>query len=201
MASVDEADGMVDSTGRRRLSWPSLPPANAGKDERFHRTLQAEVISRSRDDSFSGCQIAFDDWRAVYNLRRPHEALDLNTPVTRYSVSPRAFPEVLPTMMYSPRDEVRKVQSQGEVHFRGKIYVVSHAFRGHQVALRPSEVDGVWDVFYHHQWIACVDERTGACSCRREERVEAGAPGSQASVRSAHSGPAAGGVLRNAGRP
>ena len=35
-----------------------------------------------------------------YNLQRPHHALDLNTPASRYTVSPRPFPETLPTVDY-----------------------------------------------------------------------------------------------------
>ena len=37
------------------------------------------------------CQEAFDRWRTVYNMERPHQALEL--PISRYAPSPRRFPE------------------------------------------------------------------------------------------------------------
>ncbi|MCH8149580.1 MAG: transposase [Planctomycetes bacterium] len=76
------------------------------KDERFHRTLQPEVLNRRRPSSFSSCQATFDEWRNTYNLHRPHEALDLDTPVSRYSVSSCAFPETLPPVEHGPGDQV-----------------------------------------------------------------------------------------------
>ncbi len=166
-----------------------------GKDERFHRTLQAEVLNDNRHDNFPAYQRAFDEWRGTYNLRRPHEALSLETPVRRYWVSPRSFPEVLPAATYGPCDEVRKVQGKGEVHFRGGVYAVGRAFCGQRVGLRPTDTDGVWDVYFHDQQIARVDQRTGRCVCERRGWEESEAPARQAYVRSAHSGPAGEGAL------
>lgn len=56
------------------------------------------------------CQRAFDRWRTVYNVERPHEALDLAPPATRYRLSPRGFPEALPPITYDQGELVRKVQ-------------------------------------------------------------------------------------------
>ena len=176
-------------------------PQTQGKDERFHRTLQTEVLNRHRPSSFSSCQTTFDEWRQTYNLHRPHEALDLDVPVSRYWVSSRAYPETLPSVEHGPGDQVRKVQGKGEFHFRGKVYVVGRAFHGHRIGLRPSEIDGVWDVYFCHQRIARLDERTRTCECRRQGGGDGISPGCQPSVRSAHTGPAAGGVPRHAGRP
>lgn len=47
-------------------------PQTQGKDERFHRTLKAEVTSRRVFAELSECQQAFDHWRSVYNTERPH---------------------------------------------------------------------------------------------------------------------------------
>ncbi|MFT3990142.1 MAG: integrase core domain-containing protein [Luteolibacter sp.] len=51
-------------------------PQTQGKEERFHRTLKAEVLSRTtvwRD--LSHCQDAFRSWREIYNHERRHESL------------------------------------------------------------------------------------------------------------------------------
>ena len=42
------------------------------------------------------CQPRFEAWRLIYNLERPHEALEMAVPASRYRESPRSFPEQLP---------------------------------------------------------------------------------------------------------
>ena len=73
-------------------------PQTQGKDERFHRTMTVEVLQGSSFTDLAHCQRAFDLWRDIYNLERPHDALDLATPATKYQVSQRLFPEVLPPL-------------------------------------------------------------------------------------------------------
>src|SRR4051794_11186408 len=43
------------------------PPQTQGKEERFHRTLKAEVLQRPPFESLAQAQQTFDRWRAVYN--------------------------------------------------------------------------------------------------------------------------------------
>lgn len=123
-------------------------PQTQGKDERFHRTLKTELLLRQGFDSLSSAQEAFDRWRERYNLIRPHEALGLRPPVTRYQSSPRSFPETLPPIEYDSSDEVRKVQGNGEIYFRGQEYSVGRGLTGLPVALRATDVEDVWDVFF-----------------------------------------------------
>ena len=101
-------------------------------------------------------QHAFDVWRDVYNLRRPHEALDHATPASRYQPSSRPFPVSLPPIEYAPGDQVRRVQDKGRISFRGREFRVSRGFTGEPVGLRPT-TDGVWAVYYCHQQIGQVD--------------------------------------------
>jgi transposase InsO family protein len=132
-------------------------PQTQGKEERFHRTLTAEVLTRRPVwQSLVEVQHAFDTWRDVYNLQRPHEALGDVPPVSRYQPSARPFPTSLPPIAYAPGDQVRKVQQKGRIHFRGRELLVSRAFIGEPVALRAA-ADGVWDVYYCHQRVGHVD--------------------------------------------
>ncbi len=134
-------------------------PQTQGKEERFHRTLALEVLARRPTwQSLTEVQRAFDAWRDIYNLRRPHEALGHVPPASRYQPSPRPFPARLPTIEYPPGDCVRKVQQKGLIHFRGQELLVSRAFIGEPVALRATD-DGIWDVYYCHQRIGRVDLR------------------------------------------
>jgi hypothetical protein len=134
-------------------------PQTQGKEERFHRTLEAEVLKGRTFLKLSEVQDAFDAWRDVYNISRPHQAIKMATPVSKYKVSPRLYPETLPPLEYGPEDLVRKVQDQGRIDFRGRRVNVSKAFRGELVAFRPTERDGVWDIIFHIHRIATIDER------------------------------------------
>jgi hypothetical protein len=97
-------------------------------------------------------QTRFDQWRQVYNHQRPHQALGIAVPASRYQVSPRSFPEVLPAIEYAPGDVVRKAQDQRKISFHNRDFRVGKAFRGYLVALRPTLQDGVFTVhFCSHQ--------------------------------------------------
>ncbi len=135
-------------------------PQTQGKDERFHRTLQAEVLRYERFCDLDGCQHRFDAWRQLYNHERPHEALGMQVPASRYQLSPRAFPEVLPPIEYGPDDWVRKVGDKGRLSFRGRFFTVPKAFKGYPVALRHTVTDGVMEVVFCSHTIAQIDLRT-----------------------------------------
>jgi transposase InsO family protein len=134
-------------------------PQTQGKDERFHRTLVAEVLQGQHFDNLTVCQTRFDAWREVYNAQRPHEALGLGVPASRYSASRRAFPETLPPLEYSPGDTVRTVAANGVIGFRGRPWRVGKAFRGQRVGVRSTTTDGVWAVYFGVQEVASLDLR------------------------------------------
>jgi transposase InsO family protein len=137
-------------------------PQTQGKDERFHRSLKAEVLDRNSFCDLNACQHAFDNWRHVYNHERPHEALGLDTPDTRYRISPRCFPERLPDIAYASADIVRKVDSDGFISFKSPPWRIGKPFRGEPVALRPTDTDGGFDVHYCQHRVATLDLRTDA---------------------------------------
>ena len=133
-------------------------PQTQGKDERFHRTLVFEVLRHFNFINFAHCQREFDRFRDRYNLVRPHDALDLDTPVSRYRPSPIPFPETLPPVEYPPDLEVRKVQAEGWFSYRGKTFRVSKALRGFPIALRQSDPnDSIREVLFCHQLLATID--------------------------------------------
>ena len=134
-------------------------PQTVGKDERFHRTLKAEVLSGRLFRDLEHCQSHFDSWRDIYNFERPHEALKMKVPAERYQPSALSFPEALPPIEYSPGDIVRKVQSHGWISFRGYHFKIPKALRGHPVALRPTTEDGTFDVFFCHMRVSRIDLR------------------------------------------
>jgi len=126
-------------------------PQTQGKDERFHRTLKAEVLSTRAFTDLEHCQKHFDVWRNIYNLKRPHESLDLQRPADRYQPSPREYPETLAPLEYEPGDIVRKVQKGGYVSFKGNWYKITTGLEGQPIGMRPTNEDGVYDVRYAAQ--------------------------------------------------
>lgn len=138
-------------------SRPYHPQTN-GKDERFHRSLKAEVLNGRSFDDLAHVQAALDRWRDVYNRERPHEALRLATPCSRYQVSPRPFPDTLPDIAYGPDDQIVRVKWDGKLPFKGRIYKVSNALVLHDVAIRPRPTeDGIFDVYYAHHQCLTID--------------------------------------------
>jgi transposase InsO family protein len=134
-------------------------PQTQGKDERFHRTLKAEVIQGRTFADLAACQQRFDPWRQVYNHERPHEALDLAVPASRYRPSLRPFPEVLPEWEYGAGDAVRKVACDGTISFKGRPIDLGKALRGERVAVRPTVEDGVFGIYFGVHRVAQADLR------------------------------------------
>jgi transposase InsO family protein len=135
-------------------------PQTLGKDERFHRTLNEDVLRSQLFEDLNHCQRHFDDWREIYNLLRPHEAIGMKPPGMRYRPSTRTLPERLEPIQYGPGAIVRKVQDKGEIYYQGRVYVLGRALRGFPVCLRHCDLDGMINVYFCHQQIAQIDLTT-----------------------------------------
>ena len=132
-------------------------PQTQGKEERFHRTLQTELLSRAQWRDLAHCQAAFDRWRESYNCERPHDALALAVPASRYQPSLRAFPATLPAIAYPTGVAVRRVQQGGQLSFQGRTLRVPKAFAGYPVGLQPTSTDGIFDVWFCEHRITQLD--------------------------------------------
>ena len=138
-------------------SRPAHPQTN-GKDERFHRTMQAEVLLGRHFQDLDDAQHHFSRWRHVYNFERPHEAIGMNTPASRYKPSPRSMPAELPEVQYGPDDIVRRVGDGGRISIHGHKLRVGKALVGQDVALRPRhDRDGAFDVYFCHHKLDAID--------------------------------------------
>jgi transposase InsO family protein len=135
-------------------SAPYHPQTN-GKIERFHRSLKAEVLGGQPFADLAQAQSAFAKWRGIYNGQRPHDALGLQTPASRYRASPVRYPETLPPVEYPQTDTVAVVKWNGEVHFKGRQLRVSSALLKQPIAFRADpQHDGQYDVFFcHHRFM------------------------------------------------
>jgi transposase InsO family protein len=134
-------------------------PQTQGKLERFNRTLELDVITGRRFTDLDAVQTAFDRWRHTYNQERPHDALGLATPLSRYAASLRAFPEQLPPVVYDAGDLVRRVDASGRIGWAGRRWAISDALAGQEVGVRPTLVDGVVEVRFGRRLVRTLDQR------------------------------------------
>lgn len=140
-------------------SRPAHPQTN-GKEERFHRSLKAEVLHNKHFATLEEVQSVFDAWRQVYNHERPHQALGMNTPDKRYRPSALAYPTTLPEIAYAEGDLVQTVGWDGKIVVQGKRFKVSNALHRHPIAARAHpDTDGLYDLYYCHQRFAQIDLR------------------------------------------
>jgi len=134
-------------------------PQTQGKDERFHRTLKADVLQSHGFRNLQHVQEKFDPYRHVYNYERPHQALSMAVPASRYQISARSFPEALPAIEYDEIDQVRRVMPKGFLWFQKKRIGVGKAFAGNPVAIRPTVDDGIFEVYFCRYRIASFNIR------------------------------------------
>lgn len=125
---------------------PGRPDQN-GRHERMHKTLKGSVITPPAA-TLRQQQQAFERFRREFNELRPHEALDMDTPASRYRPSARSYPEKLPEVEYSGDCPVRRVRSNGEIKWRGELVYTSQALIGEPIELKES-LKGGWDVYFH----------------------------------------------------
>ena len=147
---------------RVSFSAPYHPQTN-GKLERFHRTLDIEVLAGRHFADHAAVQRAFDAWRPCYNCERPHEALKLQTPVQRYRPSPLPYREQPAPIEYPSTDCVLTVGWNGFIHFKGRRLRVSSALHRLPIGIRANtQVDGLHDVYFCHQRFMQIDLRQQA---------------------------------------
>lgn len=153
-------------------------PQSRGKNERFHRTLDAEVFALRRFDDLNQVQHVFDRWRQVYNFERPHQALDQEVPASRYRPSPRPMPDRLGKAEYDAGEIVRTVGlTKDYISFKGRLWKVPRAFRGERVAIRPLATDGHYAIHFGAHQIAKIDLTNNESVGHVSEQPSAISPG------------------------
>lgn len=124
---------------------PGHPEQN-GRHERMHRTLKDEPASEP-GRNLAEQQRLFDLWRAQFNDERPHEALSLRPPASRYSVSGRPYPVEPRSPEYGRDIQVRRVHRQGYVRWQGQELRLTTLIGGEPVGFRELG-DELWELFY-----------------------------------------------------
>jgi transposase InsO family protein len=108
--------------GIRSLHGRPYHPQTQGKVERLHGTLERE------HPNSEPTQQTLESFRTRYNWERPHEALDMKTPGTRYVPSPRKRPDKLPEPFFPKGTVTRVPDMNGVFSYKGKRYKAGKAF-------------------------------------------------------------------------
>lgn len=140
-------------------------PQTQGKEERFHRTLKAEVIStRQNWNDLGHCAEAFAKWQEVYNFERTHESNNDEIPGDHYHPSDRCYAEEMESVEvdshYLDRDLKRKVDRSGNISLKGCLYYVGVGLHGDRVGLRANS-EG-YTVYYGWKLLGLIDPKTEA---------------------------------------
>jgi len=115
------------------LHWGRIRhPQTQGKVERFHGELQRALQRRPpRGD----LQSWLDEFRWEHNYVRPHEALGMQTPETRWRRSERPYDANPPAWEYPVGSWVLKVDCEGKITLKGANWLISRALSGERVCL------------------------------------------------------------------
>ena len=145
---------------------PGCPQQN-GRHERMHRTLKADT-TRPPAANPAEQQARFDMFQCDFNEQRPHEALDQATPASCHQASPRPYPDRIEEPWYDADHQVRRVRTDGTIHWRGESLFVSEALVGEPVGLSETN-DGAWIVRFVDIPLGLIDaegQKFRNCSTR-----------------------------------
>lgn len=77
-------DRICRENGIDHLLTAPRSPTTTGKIERFHRTLRSEFLTGRTFADLKTAQAELDTWVRSYNTQRPHQALGMATPSSRF---------------------------------------------------------------------------------------------------------------------
>lgn len=85
-------DRICRENGIDHLLTAPRSPTTTGKIERFHRTLRQEFLTGRTFEDLERAQAELDGWVASYNGDRPHSALGMATPASRFTADETGRP-------------------------------------------------------------------------------------------------------------
>jgi transposase InsO family protein len=134
-------------------------PQTQGKVERFHRTMKNYVTHKGGAKSWLEWKRLLEEFREEYNHVRPHEALDMAVPASRYEPSKKCYNPRPREWEYPLGSIVKRLNTQGCMNFEGKRLFVCEALAGEWV--RVEEVEDKQLVSYRKMYIREVDKILG----------------------------------------
>jgi transposase InsO family protein len=138
------------------FSDPAHPEQN-GRHERMHRDLKAACAKPAAYDLIAQ-QRRLNRFVREYNNVRPHEALDMQTPLSQHDFSTRPFPEKIRQFDYLPHMKVLKVTQNGSMRWGAYHWVyLTQSLSGKFVGAEQIG-DTIWKVYYRKVFLGYFNE-------------------------------------------
>ncbi len=134
-------------------------PQTQGKVERFHRSLKKSVYRGGRPLTMQESEKRLEEFRREYNEVRPHEALSMDTPASRYNKSQRMYNPNPPEWEYSLGANVKRLNSQGMLSIGQNRFFVCEALAEELVEI--IELDGKLLVKFRNVFVREICPGTG----------------------------------------
>jgi putative transposase len=139
---------------------PGHPEQN-GRHERMHLTLKQDA-TRPAAANVLQQQMRFDTFVRRYNHDRPHQALAMATPASRYTASARPY-RGLDDLAYPFHDWTAVVTHCGRICYQRRKINLSQVFAGQTVGVKQTD-DHLWLVSFMDYDLGYFDDET----CRLE---------------------------------
>lgn len=114
-----------------------LHPQTQGKVERFHGSMERAL--ECRGVPVEGHAEWLEQYRLEHNHIRPHEALDMQTPASRWRPSPRPYQPHPPAWQYPQGAWTLKVDNHGTIDIKDQPYRIAKSLIGQRVRILPIE--------------------------------------------------------------
>jgi transposase InsO family protein len=131
-------------------------PQTQGKVERFHGSLERALTHRGVPAD--NHQLWLDAFRREHNHIRPHEALAMQTPASRWRPSPRPYNPNPPAWEYPEGAWTLKVDNHGTVDIHDQSYRIAKSLIGERVRIVEAEERLL--IYYCNTLIRELDPKT-----------------------------------------
>lgn len=132
-------------------------PQTCGKIERLHATLREYLATRHNPTTYHQARAHLQAFRVYYNQIRPHQALNGDTPASRYQPGTGLL---LPTLDLAPADAhppgclPRKVSPNGRFSYAGRHFHLDQRWAGLTIGVHRNRAQLA--VYYGHTLIETI---------------------------------------------
>lgn len=135
-------------------------PQTQGKVERFHGTLERELLRQRTFPTVEQTRTALAEYRTTYNTMRIHQAIGNRYPDDLYTSSPRMYRDTIDPPHYPDALAVRTVAYNGTIAFANRRIRVHTQLLGKVVGLYPGEGEDEVDILYYQTIVRNVNLNT-----------------------------------------
>ena len=142
-------------------------PQTQGKVERFNGSYKRERLNFYTPADLDDAQRRREEYRSFYNNIRPHESIGMEVPAKKYTRSKIEYYEKIMPWEYETGAIIRKVKNSGYLTYEGRGYFLSEGLGNKEVALFPTESDGILNIVFRQFRVAKLNLHTNTIISRR----------------------------------